>query len=437
VTGGTSTNTGGTSTNTGGSTSGGTSQGGSSTTTTGGKGAATGGGKATGGSSATGGTGAATGGSATGGKGTVVTVPDPCIQSGQCPVGVWTHVTPAKIDLTGTFDCGNFGTESVQVDPMAPSNLYTEFNCQGVYKSTDYGLTWQGPINTGKNGAQVQDTAGGIVIPANGTTQPPVIYSAGIRGQGTGIWKSVNGGVDWTNYPITPSGARQDYYPPEIDPYDTEHLLMAGHEMSTLVESKDGGKTWTAIPLDPGMAASIGTAALFFIDTGTASTTRTTWLWTATQSGGIYGTWRTTNAGATWTHVDKNEHPHSTTQIYQPDGGGVVYMAGAYSDLGWGVLRSTDYGATWKHVGSGGNMTLVFGTAKNVYSMFGWAIGPGQTVDPGLQLTPQPGAGAWTALKTPATMTQGPGHVAVTSDGTHSIILAACYNGGLWRYIEP
>jgi hypothetical protein len=34
-------------------------------------------------------------------------------------------------------------------------------------------------------------------------------------------------------------------------------------------------------------------------------------------------------------------------------------------------------------------------------------------------------------------MTQGPAQVAVTSDGTHSIAVAACWNAGLWRYLEP
>jgi hypothetical protein len=34
-------------------------------------------------------------------------------------------------------------------------------------------------------------------------------------------------------------------------------------------------------------------------------------------------------------------------------------------------------------------------------------------------------------------MTQGPGQVAVTNDGTNSIVVVANYNAGLWRYVEP
>ena len=52
-----------------------------------------------------------------------------------------------------------------------------------------------------------------------------------------------------------PSGtSRQDYYPPIIDPYDEKHLVMAGHEQNYLVESTDGGQTWSAINLQAGSA---------------------------------------------------------------------------------------------------------------------------------------------------------------------------------------
>jgi hypothetical protein len=139
-----------------------------------------------------------------------------------------------------------------------------------------------------------------------------------------------------------------------------------------------------------------------------------------------------------WTRVDKNEHTNGATEIfYQPDTSGVMYMAGVYSDLGWGVLRSTDYGQTWLHEGANEQETTVFGTKKNVYAMFGWAPGPGQTVDPSLQVVPVPGTGGWTKPGTPTAMFQGPGQGAVTSDGTHSIIVLSSYNAGLWRYVEP
>jgi hypothetical protein len=38
-------------------------------------------------------------------------------------------------------------------DPARASNLFTQFHCQGVWKSADYGVTWSGPINNGRGGA--------------------------------------------------------------------------------------------------------------------------------------------------------------------------------------------------------------------------------------------------------------------------------------------
>ena len=350
--------------------------------------------------------------------------------------GTWIDVTPAGVDLTNGL-CGNFGATSVVADPANPANLYTEFNCQGVWKSTDYGLTWTGPINTGSNGTTVADCNGGISLDPHSTAPVPVIYQSCVRGNGVGFWKSLDGGVNWTNYYVAPSGTgRQDYYAPLIDPYDESHLLMAGHEQDFIVESMDGGQTWRNVPLDPGMLQNGGSGAIFFINTGNAATTRGNWLWMAGASGGKYGTWRTTNSGTNWGKVDNDEHSDQP-QIYQPDNSGVVYIPGVYSALGWGVLRSTDYGLTWTHVGMGGNETVVFGTSKNVYAMYGFPVGPGGTNSPSLEVASQPGNGTWVGPGTPAAMTQGPAEVAVVNDGTHNIFLGAMFNAGLWRYVEP
>lgn len=360
--------------------------------------------------------------------------PDPCIEAGTCPVGVWTNVTPASASLTPSGTCANYGTLSAIVSPLHPETMYTEFNCQGIWKSTDYGMTWNGPVNVGANGTTVSSCQGGISAAPNGASWN--VYEACIGGGAYGFWVSTNGGVDWTKTNVAPGGNRQDFYPPTIDPYDANHLLMAGHEMNMPVQSVDGGKTWTALPMDPAMNAPGGSAAFVFVDTGTASTTRNTWLYSPQGTGGLIGTWRTTNGGTTWKQVDKNEKEHSYYQIFQPDTNGVVYMAGIYSSLGFGVLRSTDYGQTWAHVGKAGNENIVFGTAKHIYAMDAYSSMNGEVGD-------APGTGTWRAMATPWSGTSPSGPIAgtvqaaVTNDGTYNIIVTANWNGGLWRYIEP
>lgn len=353
--------------------------------------------------------------------------------------GTWINVTPANADLVTALACGNFGATTVQADPANPAHVYAEFNCQGIWKSTDFGVTWTGPINTGTNGAAVGDCSGGIAISPTSTAAVPVVYESCFRGAGAGFWKSLDGGVNWTRYNVAPTPTRQDYFPPVTDPYDQNHLLMVGHEQDSLVESVDGGQNWTAVTLAAGMKQNVnGTAngAIFFIDTGTAATTRGNWLWMGQQSGGNFGTWRTTDSAAHWVQVDKNEHG-GTPQIYQPDHNGVVFMAGTYSALGQGVLRSSDYGQTWTHVGLGSNEAVVFGTSKNVYAMYGFAVGPGGSNDPAFEVASQPGTGTWVAPGTPAGLTQGSAEVAVINDGTHNVAVGAMYNSGLWRYVEP
>ncbi len=354
------------------------------------------------------------------------------------PTGTWVNVTPGNVNLTSNLNCGNFGTENVGVDPNQPSHFYTSFHCQGIWKSVDYGRTWSGPINTGNNGAAATDCAGGLRVASNGPGNPPILYLACYRGSGTGFLRSFDGGVNWTRHNIAPAaGNRQDVYPPSVDPYDANHLIMAGHEQDLLVESVDGGQTWTTIPVNPAMRVGNGTASISFINTGTASGSRGTWLWMAQQSGGVYGTWRTTNRGASWTRVDLNEHPHGFAEAYQPDANGTVYIAGAYSARGWGVLRSTDYGVTWSHVGMTANQRVVYSTPSNVYSMYSYPTGLGATDGPSFQTAAQPGNGGWSAPATPPAMRQGGSQVAVSTDGQRYYIVSAAYGAGLWLYIEP
>jgi hypothetical protein len=383
----------------------------------------------------------------------VVRPPDPCIAAGNCAPGTWIDVTPVAVNLTDGGGCGNFGTKAAQVDPMRASDIYTSFNCQGIWKSTDYGQTWNGPINTGAGGEMVGNCAAAIAIARTSADTGPILYESCIRGDGIGFWKSTDGGVDWTNYSVLPDGGlatavNQQFYAPAVDPYDANHLIMSGHEVDLIVESTDGGQTWTSVAMASGMITGDGgTGGISFINTGDASTTRDTWLWLAAAIGvnamnvGTVGTWRTSDGGVTWTNVDQNEHTNGSmhSEVYQPTPytSGVVYMAGGYSALGSGVLRSTDYGQTWTHLGLNTQEAVVVGTSAHMYSMFGWAAGAGVTVNPTLEIADTPGTGTWTSSSTPVAMYQGPGQAAVTNDGTQNIIIVANYNAGLWRYIEP
>jgi hypothetical protein len=112
-------------------------------------------------------------------------------------------------------------------------------------------------------------------------------------------------------------------------------------------------------------------------------------------------------------------------------------MPGVESTLGSGVLRSTDYGQTWAHVGLGGAESSVWATSKNVYAMFGGAIGPTGSINPNFQVASQPGTGTWVAPGTPQGIADGAASITVVNDGTQNIFVGAMFNSGVWRYIEP
>ena len=119
-------------------------------------------------------------------------------------------------------------------------------------------------------------------------------------------------------------------------------------------------------------------------------------------------------------------------QIFQS--GGVVYMAGVYGMMGWGVYRSTDLAATWTHVGASGGQNGVYGTGKYVYAQSGGANAGG--IDQSLsERAPLPDGTSWSTWAVP--VGNGPKHAAVTHDGANYVVVTGNWLSGLWRYVEP
>ena len=364
--------------------------------------------------------------------------PTACANPGGTPVGkvsgtpgTWENITPPGVTLDPSkFNNDNFGVQDMLVDPARPSDAYAFICHQGVWKSTDYGTTWR-KINTGKNGALVD--AGkpwGAGIDSNkcrDPNTPPTLYTLS-GGGAQGFLKSVDGGVNWERVELPPQSSTQypqDAYQIAVNPYAGGHLLMGFHEAVGLLESKDGGSTWQVrTPADDGVSVYYN-----FVDTGNPATTAKTWL-SIGQSG---ATFRTTDAGATWRRVELLTHAHGSSQIFQA-GNGVIYVPGMGGSDGNGVYRSTDYGVTFKKV-MDGITNSVIGTPTTLYSSYAWASAG--TVEPNLHIAPRNPGTAWTRQTAPAGMTNGAKGAAVTTDGTHHIVLTGNWNAGIWRYIEP
>lgn len=173
----------------------------------------------------------------------------------------------------------------------------------------------------------------------------------------------------------------------------------------------------------------------YFINTGAAATTRHTWVAIAQNGASLV---RTTDGGAHWTipnGVSGLQHPHGNNQIFQS--GATVFAAGTNGpNNGQGVYRSTDYGVNWTRVDSGTMPeAVVWGTAKNVCAMYGWACSD-CNLGTNFESAPLPGT-TWSSVAVPTALVIGPSSMAVTFDGTHYVFVGEMWALGLWRYVEP
>ena len=106
----------------------------------------------------------------------------------------------------------------------------------------------------------------------------------------------------------------------------------------------------------------------------------------------------TSDGGATWTKpkgIEGLNHAHGCSQLYQT--GQTLFIGGGGAPMGNGIYRSTDLGANWTRV-TDGNVSVVWGTSKMVYGMWGWACASCGLNEggPQYQTAPQPGdMGAW------------------------------------------
>jgi len=169
---------------------------------------------------------------------------------------------------------GDLGdSQAIALDPFQAGVIYTQMHkggngahssTDGIYKSMDCGTTWA-VLPPGRNASDKPDAqgkinnihAGSIVGIILDPGEPGVMYIASNYGP-SGIYKSVNGGIDWDQ--LIPADLQQ-YLPYggwfnalSIDPTDRLHLIGATHTgcdgmyaPNCIAETWDGGKTWRLI----------------------------------------------------------------------------------------------------------------------------------------------------------------------------------------------
>jgi hypothetical protein len=361
--------------------------------------------------------------------------------------GIWVNVTPPSWNPDPNYprSQSNFGFQQVLVDPARPSDLYTFTDYQGVWRSTDYGMTWT-MISTGTNSDGVNKGRNWAAViamnPSGDASMPPMLYTqAGYSNGGTmGIWKSIDGGVNWTyvwNTVLAADGSTNitakvwtDMQGLSIDPGNSQHLLAVNHGNTQggaydnhIFETTNGGASW----IDRGNPAGTIHCAVSMI-------TSTAWIATAEGWGpGSRGTFVTNDAGASWNSVGQMGKAHGTGQIYYVDHqNDRLYLAAME-----GIFTATSPYTAWSRLDATTTQNVI-GTPNFLYASYAFAsLG---AVTPKLRRATAADDVSWIAdyTPTPIAMTNGAMGSAVTFDAAtgRNVVVTANGIAGLWRYIE-
>jgi photosystem II stability/assembly factor-like uncharacterized protein len=249
-----------------------------------------------------------------------------------------------------------------------PNVFYVGAVDGGVWKSNDYGRTWQ-PIFDGEDTQSIGAIA---VAPSDDN----IVYVASGEGLhrpdlsvGDGIYRSDDAGKSWTHL-----GLRDSEQIPAlaVDPTNPNRLFAAvlGHPYGPNAErgifrSEDGGKTWTKVlykddrtggsdvVIDP-KNSQVVYASLWEETLGP-------WEDENSYAGTGGGLFKSTDGGTTWTQL-KNGLPENLVQINVAMAASdtqrlyatvsTTEESGYATDKGMGVYRSDDAGATWRKITS-------------------------------------------------------------------------------------
>jgi photosystem II stability/assembly factor-like uncharacterized protein len=382
------------------------------------------------------------GGSSSGGMGT-----PPAVDAGACPNlpllldGGWLNVSPSGSHYASTYS----GINAVAIRPDNPAIVYAGADSNGMFRSTDCGATWT-VVNTGQNAAALRSgRPWSLVIDP---ITPDVMYT--VEGYGTsGLWKSTNAGVDWTNV-LTPEITSAFYAGGQItgvsmDPGDHTHLVIESHGGSgctydagtdaggigtCLAESTDSGTTWKLLEIPQPWAENSSVAIL----------TRKTWLW-----GGFFGgLWQTADEGTTWNEVPVNDagsspglpNAYAETNYYEPyswrDSSGRYYLPTKSWFLPGGVIRSEPNDTSrWVAIPGSPQAQFLYPTSTQlVMSSEG---------DPHYYVASQSDPSTWTPLAGPDAGLNSQGGLGVYEayDSFHHILYSSCFDSGLWAKYVP
>ncbi len=263
---------------------------------------------------------------------------------------------------------GNSGLSNSYVSALAVdnnNNVYAATEEDGVFKTTNDGLTWI-PINNGLTFPYVND----VKIDANG-----YIFAATTGG---GVYFSDDGGTNWTPKNTGLPDISGLYAASALEKdglgnlYASVVVTIMPSETAAVFKSTNNGESW--FPTDTTINGPLVESAM--------CVTLNNKLFVGTT----HGIFRTDDFGASWVDMTNKISAMQFNNSFVMDASGNVYIA---SD-GNGIYKTTDGGSTWLAVGTGdpwdsndllidhqGNMyaagTDVYGVMKSTDNGDTWA----------------------------------------------------------------
>ncbi len=279
----------------------------------------------------------------------------------------WTQAGPENVPGRVT---------DIAIPSSQPNTIYVAAAAGGVFKSTNAGASWTAIFDD----VGVQSIGAIAVHPSD----PDILYvgtgeanSSGDSYEGTGMYKTTDGGTTWT-YLGLPNSFHIGRI--VIDPLrpDTIFVAVAGKLFGTnpdrgLYRSVDGGITWeqklfisdTTACIDVAFQASTGTVYAAMWHRYRNPRERRVGGWTS-------GLYRSTDYGETWTLLTNGLPPQSETLgrigvSIEPVTGVVYAIFCDHPGNFIGLYKSIDNGNTWTQTNDGDLNGMLGG--------FGWYFG--------------------------------------------------------------